>query len=107
MRVETTSELPVATMRNIAVFWVSDDLVTDHPEKFAEVLSQIGFVPTRVEHDFARRRFYYEGISRRFPEVSLQQMPTCVSLAILYDEDNCLVSVKVVPSEDRVRMYEC
>ncbi len=52
--------------RRFGVFYVDRELVLDHPEKVAQALAEIEFVPIEVSEDFNRLGYKYAGYSPRF-----------------------------------------
>lgn len=53
----------------LGCFYVDSKFVDDNYGHMIDVLTELGFVPHRVERDFQAMAYYYEGISWQFQEI--------------------------------------
>lgn len=83
----------------VGKFYLSSDFIRKHSDLVAKALSEIQFVPLRVEHIFYRNEFLMEGISEKFKDLDVGQAPPFYEVVINASfsgekEGDILVSIK-------------
>lgn len=79
----------------IGKFYISAPLIDDYNDGLVATLAIMGFIPTRVEAVWHRRKFEYIGISHMFREVPEgDEMPEYV-VEVHTDENGIVDSVEV------------
>jgi len=78
------------TQRNIGKIYISGDLLGSNPDEVATILSEISFVPVRVEHLWSGRRFECEGLSPMFRELSEGECTPLYELIIVSNKDGAI-----------------
>lgn len=87
------------TSRNLGTFEISRPLIERDPEKVAEMLALMKFVPVRVEALFAQDSIEYTGISLKFPVVRANRKIPRYHLRITESKAGNIELVEIIPED--------